>query len=168
MFKQKQYYWIRSQSSGQDGGVGRNPALPHTTKSRKTTNLKSINNQKCQKIKLHGTPTTLWQGIKEKINQNNQTGKVDPCGWIRKTVVRYLGCRADCQARQSYTGGTDLRGKLRLRADCGLRLGLPQWETLPVWQKSLLESVLETTRQAALFPLWPLPHRKHCKEGCLS
>ena len=39
-------------SSGQDGGIGRNPSLP------RSTNLKSINNQKCQKIKLHETPTT--------------------------------------------------------------------------------------------------------------
>ena len=46
------------QSSGQDGGVGRNPSLPRTTKRRITSNLKSINNQKHQKIKLHGTPTT--------------------------------------------------------------------------------------------------------------
>ena len=45
-------------SSGQDGGVGRNPWLPHTTKKRITTNLKTTNNQKCQKIKMHGTPTT--------------------------------------------------------------------------------------------------------------
>ena len=46
------------ESSGQDRGVGRNLLLPHTTERRITTNLKSINNQKCQKIKLHGTPTT--------------------------------------------------------------------------------------------------------------
>ena len=45
-------------SSSQDGGVGRNPSLPHTTKRRITTNLKSINNQRCQNIKLHGAPTT--------------------------------------------------------------------------------------------------------------
>ena len=45
-------------SSGQDGGVGRNPLLPCTTKRRITTNLKSISNQKRQKIKLHGTLTT--------------------------------------------------------------------------------------------------------------
>ena len=31
--------------------------LPHTTKRRITTNLKTINNQKCQKIKLHGSLT---------------------------------------------------------------------------------------------------------------
>ena len=42
-------------------------------KRRTTTNLKSVNNQKCQKIKLHGTPTT--KELKKKINQNNQTGK---------------------------------------------------------------------------------------------
>ena len=60
-----------SWTSSQDGGVGRNPLLPHTTKRRITTNLKSINNQKCQKIKLYGTLDN--QGIKEKINQNNQT-----------------------------------------------------------------------------------------------
>ena len=45
-------------SSDQDGGVNTNPSLPHTTKRRITTNVKLINNQKCQKIKLHGTPTT--------------------------------------------------------------------------------------------------------------
>ena len=44
-------------SSGQDGGVGRNASFPHTTKRWITTNLKTINNQKCQKIKLHGIPT---------------------------------------------------------------------------------------------------------------
>ena len=60
--------------------------LPRTTKRRITTNLKSINNQKCQKIKLHGTPTT--EKLKKKINQNNQTSKVeDSAGQLRKTVV---------------------------------------------------------------------------------
>ena len=67
----KKIFRRKEQNSGQDGGVGRNPLLPRTTKRRRTTNLKSINNQKCQKIKLHGT----LQGIKEKINQNNQTGE---------------------------------------------------------------------------------------------
>ena len=54
------------EDSGQDGGVGRNPSPPRTTKRRTTTNLKSINHQKCQK--------TAWnfgnQGIKE--NQSEQ------------------------------------------------------------------------------------------------
>ena len=45
-------------SSGQDGGIERNPLLPCTTKRRVTTNLKWISNQECQKIKLHRVPTT--------------------------------------------------------------------------------------------------------------
>ena len=48
----------KSRSSSQDRGVGRNPSFPHTTKRAITTNLKTTNKQKCQKIKLHGTPTT--------------------------------------------------------------------------------------------------------------
>ena len=51
------------------------------------TNLKSINNQKRQKIKLNGTPTT--KELKKKINQNNQTSKaVDPQGLTQKTTAR--------------------------------------------------------------------------------
>ena len=38
--------------------MGRNTVLLCTTKRRITTNLKTINNQNCQKIKLHGCPTT--------------------------------------------------------------------------------------------------------------
>ena len=43
---------------GQDGGIGRYASPPHTTKRRITTNLKTKNNQNCQKIKLYGSPTT--------------------------------------------------------------------------------------------------------------
>ena len=45
-------------SSSQDGGIGRYALLPCTTKRRITTNLKTENNQNCQKIKLHGNLTT--------------------------------------------------------------------------------------------------------------
>ena len=38
---------------------------------------------------------------------------------------------------------------------------LPQWEKLPVSHESPLKNVLLTSRQAALFHLWPLPHRQH-------
>ena len=69
--------------------AGRNPSLPHTTKRRITTNLKSINNQKCQKMKLHGTPTT-----KELKKKSIRTTR--PVRWrtlqairgLRKTAVR--------------------------------------------------------------------------------
>ena len=62
---------IKMESSGQDGGIGRNPSLPRTTKKRITTNLKSINNHKCQKIKLQGAPTT-----KELKKQPNRTTRL--------------------------------------------------------------------------------------------
>ena len=68
-------------SSGQDGGVGRNPSLPHTTKRRIITTLKSINNQKCQKIKLHGTPTTM-----ELKKQSNRTTRL-----VRRWTERNRG-----------------------------------------------------------------------------
>ena len=48
------YFW----TSGQDGGVGGYTVPPRTTKRRTTTNLKTKNNQNCQKIKLHGSMTT--------------------------------------------------------------------------------------------------------------
>ena len=43
--------------SGQDGSVGRHTVPPHTTK-RRTTNLKTKNNQNCQNIELYGSQTT--------------------------------------------------------------------------------------------------------------
>ena len=45
-------------SNGQDGGIGRYTLLPCKTKRRTTTNLKTENNQNCQKIELYGSPTT--------------------------------------------------------------------------------------------------------------
>ena len=45
-------------TSGQDGGIGRYTLPPCTTRRRTTKNLKTKNNQNCQKIKLYGGPTT--------------------------------------------------------------------------------------------------------------
>ena len=125
------------ESSGQDGGIGRNPSFPYTTKRRITTNLKSINNQKCEKIKLHGTPTT--KKLKKKSTRTTRpvrTRNCGPCGWGW------------------------LNRKLRLRAHCRLQRGLLWWEKLQVSQENPLENVLETSRWAVLFPLWPLPYRQ--------
>ena len=47
----------KEETSGQDGGIDRYTLLPLTTK-RKTTNLKTKNNQNCQKAKLCGSLTT--------------------------------------------------------------------------------------------------------------
>ena len=45
-------------SSSQEGGISRNVSLPRTTKKSITTNLKTMNNQNCPKMKLHGSLTT--------------------------------------------------------------------------------------------------------------
>ena len=95
-------------SSGQDGGVVRNASLPHTTKRRTTTYLKTINNQKCQKIKLHGTPT-----MKElKKHSPRPVGRSQGAGQAEKTSNKAMDCvgRAGC-------------------AGCAGRQGLAEWET---------------------------------------
>ena len=65
-----------SGSTGKDGGIDRIASLSHTTKRRITTNLKTIKKQKCQKIKLHETPTfaqtnrrgrARWRGFRERL-----------------------------------------------------------------------------------------------------
>ena len=121
-------------SSSQDGGVGGNPSLPCTTNRRITTNLKSINNQKCQKIKLHGTLTT--KELKKKSTRATRP-------------VRWWTTQADSEKLGHLVGlgGRGwLNGKLRLRADCGLQLGLARWEKLPVSQEGPLESEIEPCR----------------------
>ena len=45
-------------TSGQYGDISRYTLPPHTTKRRTTTNLKTKNNQNCQKIELYGSLTT--------------------------------------------------------------------------------------------------------------
>ena len=80
--------------------------LPPTTKRRITTNLKSINNQKCQKIKLHGTLTTM-----ELKKQSDRTTR-----WVRHQMERKHSevvdctCGAGCSKGAGCTGGADLRG----------------------------------------------------------
>ena len=78
--------------SSQDGGVGRNPLFPHTTKRRITTNLKLINNQKCQKIKLHRTRTT--KKLKKKSTRTTRPVHQDKEIWPKwknsKTSEREL------------------------------------------------------------------------------
>ena len=122
-------------SSGQDGGVGRNPSLPRTTKRRITTNLKSIKNQKCQKIKTGkaGRQRTPWQG------------------WLREPVVRHQNTQAGLAEWENETqswlwttaqGCCDGRNSQSHRRVC--------------WKEGL-----EWSRWAAFFLPWPLPHRQH-------
>ena len=47
---------LGNRTSDQDGGRGRHTLPPHTTIRRITTNVKTKNNQNCQKIKLYRRP----------------------------------------------------------------------------------------------------------------
>ena len=69
-------------TSSQDGGVGRHTAPPRTTKRRTTTNLKTKNNQNCQKIELHGSPT-----IKElkKTHSSRPVRGAEAGSWAERT-----------------------------------------------------------------------------------
>ena len=54
-----------SKIQSQDGGIGTYTLPPHTTKRRTITNLKTKNNQNCQKIELYRTVWTTKE-IKKK------------------------------------------------------------------------------------------------------
>ena len=59
--------------------------LPCKTKKRIITNLKSINNQKCQEIKLHGTLTT--KELKKKSTRTTRPIRQQNTGRLRKTTT---------------------------------------------------------------------------------
>ena len=63
-----------------NGGISGYTVPPHTTK-RRTTNLKTKNNQNCQKIKLYGTLTT--KELKKK-HLSRTVGGADMGHWGRE------------------------------------------------------------------------------------
>ena len=65
----------------QDRGIGIYAILPHTTKRRITTKLKTKNNQNCQKIELYGNPTT--KELKKK-HSSRQAGGAKMGRWGRE------------------------------------------------------------------------------------
>ena len=80
--------------------------LPHTTKRRITATLKSINNQKYEKIKLHGILTTT-----ELKKQSNRTTRPVRQGTERnRSEVADHGAGAGCSEAAGWAGGADLRG----------------------------------------------------------
>ena len=93
------------ESSGLDGVACRNASLPHTTKRRITTHLKTMNNQKCQKIKLHGSPTA-----RELKKQSPRLGRGVDGRWAAEQRGHEAG-RKTAQARQSW-----LNGKLKTQS----------------------------------------------------
>ena len=68
----------KQKNSGQDGAVGRYTLPPRTTKRRTTTNLKTKNNQNCQKIELYVCPTT--NKLKKK-HSSRLVGRAETGSW---------------------------------------------------------------------------------------
>ena len=120
-------------SSSPDGGIGRNALLPCTTKKRITTNLKTINNQNCQKIKLHGCPTTKK---------------------LKKHSSRPVGGCGDSHHR----GGAGWLGNQRLKtSSCKILWGLWRQQELPFSQESSLESGAKAEWASGIVPSDPSP-----------
>ena len=78
-------------ASSQDGGIGRYTLLPHTTK-RITTNLKTKNNQNCQKIKLYESLTT--KELKKK-HSSRPGGGAEMGSWAERTHGKVAAARMD-------------------------------------------------------------------------
>ena len=72
---------------------------PCTIKRRTTTNLKTKNNQNCQKIELYGSPTT--KELKKKLS-SRLVGGAEMGSWVERTrgkvVAGGRGEVADCGA----------------------------------------------------------------------
>ena len=68
----------------------------------------------------------------------------DLTGQLRKSAATQWTVGVGLAAEpKGCEGGADLRGKLRLRADCGLWLGLLWWEKVPASHMSLLKVEVE-------------------------
>ena len=87
----KKIFW----TSSQDGLIGRYTLPPHITK-RTTINLKTINNKKCQKIKLYRSPTT-----KElKKHSSRPVGGAEMGSWGREDWRQGSGWRTSMVVKQ--------------------------------------------------------------------
>ena len=132
--------------------------LPHTTKRRTTTNLKTKSNQNCQKIELYGSLTT--KELKKK-HSSRLVGGAEKAARLEKTqgkvVARGLGGRVSSwshicmqiiinQEEQlgretDHTIQGSRAGKESLRiSGCKNLLGLWRREKLPASQESSLET----------------------------
>ena len=86
--------------SGQDGGEGRHTEPPCTTK-RRTTNLKTKNNQNWQKIELYGNPTT------KELKKNHSSRQVGGLGQARLQLVDWVVPHLHADKLERTTGERD-------------------------------------------------------------
>ena len=79
----------------QDRSIGRYTLPPRTTKRRKTTNLKTKNNQNCQKVELYGSLTTKELKKKTSIQTGKRGGDGQPgqrgLGLVRWQLADWMG-----------------------------------------------------------------------------
>ena len=131
-----------------NGGISRYTVQPHTTKRRTTTNLKTKNNQNCQKIKLYGSPTT--KELKKKHSsrpvggaETGSQGGKDSWEGSKQLVDRAVPHL--CADKPGGTTGEQDRlgsraGKESLKTSgCKNLWGLQQQEKLPASQENSLE-----------------------------
>ena len=145
-------------NSGQYEGIGRNASLPHTTKRRITTNLKTTNKQNCQKIKLCGTLTTM----ELKKHSLRTIRGMEMGSWTERTHSK--------AADRTGEAGSGWPENERLKTSgCGILWGLQRWEQLPVSQDSSLESGVRAERDDSIVSSLTPPSQTapQCsKEGC--
>ena len=123
-------------TSDQDGGIDRYALLPHTTKRGTTTNLKTKNNQNCQKIELCGSLKTkeLKKKHSPRLVEEAETGSwgtEDPqqgggwwtrwshiCVWVNQE--EQLGSETDCATQGSSMVGNKESKPLAIKILRGL------------------------------------------------
>ena len=77
---------------------------PHTNKRRTTPNLKTTNNQNCQKIKLYGSPTT--KELKKKhLFRRGGDRQLGQRGCMAKWWLEYLVVAHVCMGKLEGTNG---------------------------------------------------------------
>ena len=146
-------------SSSQDGGISRNTLFPFTTKRRITTNLRTLNSQNFQEIKLHGTPTT------NKLNKHSSS----PVGGME--MAAKLRGHVAVQQLEDWVGEAwlaDWETRLKMPR-CKKLWALWRWEKLPVSQESSLESGTRVEQVSSIVPsLTSPPHTvpQRRKESC--
>ena len=110
----------------------------------------------------------LSRGIKETVNQTNQSGRREMGSWVgRENPGQCGGPHGWGWLKGPTVRQGRLSGKLRLRVGCGLQWGLLQQEKLPVSQENLLESGAGAEQGSCIVPsLAPPPQTApQCSRG---
>ena len=131
------------------------------TKRRITSNLKTINNQSCQNINLHGTPTN-------KDLEKDASRLVGRVEMGRQDAKQAEGTRGKVEDHTGEEGLAHWETKDSKPLPVNT-VGLRRWEKLPVSQESSLESRATAKQTIGIVPsLNPPPQTvpQGSKKGC--